>query len=170
MNDWKKTSEEKPTYYRPVLTNGMASNRTARYTPDGWDCIGKEPESWKYEFDPTYEENQFSINEWQEQTFGKPSRPEIIVRRLLEEVVELAQRFLPAPAGELLQEDVDSVLHYLRPGDEEGAILECADVGIVLKQLAGALNFDLRGAEDTKMEVNRSRKWRLTGDGRGYHE
>lgn len=46
---------------------------------------------------------------------------------------------------------------------------EAADVLIVLYGLAGSRGFDLHNQVESKMAINRSRRWKACGDGTGYH-
>jgi NTP pyrophosphatase (non-canonical NTP hydrolase) len=46
---------------------------------------------------------------------------------------------------------------------------ECADVVITMFRVAEMLGFDLQKAIDSKMAINRERKWRVSPEGIGYH-
>jgi hypothetical protein len=82
-----------------------------------------------------------SIIQWGDETFG-PCSPERAVSRGWEEWQEM------------LREE---------PGSGEFAV-EAADVIICLLRIPGILD-----AINAKMVKNRKRKWRLMGDGSGYH-
>lgn len=92
-------------------------------------------------------ENQKTISEWAEKTFGHPTR-ERSINRMLEEVTELAV---------CDREDFNKVSD------------ECADILITLYQVANTFGFDLHVCVDHKMEINRARKWKIAGDGTGQH-
>lgn len=47
---------------------------------------------------------------------------------------------------------------------------ECADVVICLTRVCSILGFDLAAEVEKKMVKNHARKWRVIGDGTGYHE
>lgn len=85
-----------------------------------------------------------SIAAWCDETFG-PAGAYRVARRAREEIKELI--------GET-------------PGDEwtHRARIEAADVVIILLRTPGIWD-----AIEEKMAINRQRKWRLTGDGCGYH-
>lgn len=83
-----------------------------------------------------------SIAQWCEETFG-PVRPARIAARANEEMAELLLKVID--------------------GDPD-AITEAADVVICLARFKG-----LWAAVERKMAINRQRRWRLTGDGCGYH-
>lgn len=94
-------------------------------------------------------ETQESIGAWVEQTFG-PGTAKRHATRVGEEVVELIQ------------------VLFNEPGSEKAAA-EAADVLIVLYAVASSLGVDLHEEVDKKMQINRGRKWRIDGDGCGYH-
>ena len=95
-------------------------------------------------------ETQKSVATWAQDTFGPVSSNARVAARANEEMAEL--------------------LRALTTDDEAaGAAEECADVVIVLMRLADRMGFDLRGAIDAKMMVNRERKWARDGSGHGYH-
>lgn len=95
-------------------------------------------------------ENQISVSQWAEETFGPTSSNARIAARANEEMAEL--------------------LRALTANDHHPkAPEEVADVVICLYRLATKLGFHLAAEIDRKMAVNRSRKWEQSGDGHGYH-
>lgn len=96
-------------------------------------------------------ETQKTINEWAVATFGSPT-PTRSIKRMIEEVMEL-------------EEVCDS-----NDINDTGKVAnECADILITLYQVASTFRFDLHGAVDSKMQINRARKWKIAGDGTGQH-
>lgn len=87
-----------------------------------------------------------SIAEWCEATFG-PCSPERVATRAREEMKEL----------------VDET--EIAAGWTDKARIEAADVLICLSRVPGIWE-----AVEEKMAINRARKWRIMGDGTGYHE
>lgn len=49
------------------------------------------------------------------------------------------------------------------------AIIEMADMVVVLSHMAASLGHDLQKAVDLKMRVNRARTWAITAEGTGTH-
>lgn len=105
---------------------------------------------------------QTSIAQWGRETFGhgdKPPPADAIAARMNVEVAELlnglaALQFAsPEARAELIRE----------------LQLECADVGIMLVQVADALGGDLQDLIAYKMEVNRARSWGRTSSGKVQH-
>jgi NTP pyrophosphatase (non-canonical NTP hydrolase) len=94
-------------------------------------------------------ENQETITDWQEKTFGRVSVQRAFAR-FKEEVEEL-------------EWCIDSSDHTA------SSVNECADVLITLYAVVQALGGDLHAAVDEKMKINRERKWRVNGDGTGQH-
>jgi NTP pyrophosphatase (non-canonical NTP hydrolase) len=68
-------------------------------------------------------------------------------------------------AGEELQEALDD----LAAGRITDAGVELADVVICLHVAASKLGIDLQATINSKMQVNRNRKWRLDETGCAYH-
>lgn len=95
-------------------------------------------------------ESQESISEWATATFGPPSSNARVAARANEEMAELIRA--------LTADD-----------NHPKAAEEIADIVIVLCRLSTRLGSDLWRAIEAKMQVNRSREWKLTGDGHGYH-
>lgn len=92
-------------------------------------------------------ENQRTISEWAEKTFGHPTR-ERSIDRMLEEVDELRDT---------------TIIEFNKITDE------CADIYITMCQIANTFGFDLHACVDHKMQINRGRKWKIAGDGTGQH-
>lgn len=99
-------------------------------------------------------ETQKTISEWAVQTFGYPTR-ETSVKRMLKEVEELK--------AINLTEDKFGYSSFNLVSDE------CADIYITMCQIASTFGFDLQACVDHKMSINRSRKWKIAGDGTGQH-
>lgn len=165
---WTKTSEQAPKLYEPVLTNNMIEDRL---TPEGWES-GTVPLEWFSIYKPQRGENQVSISEWAQYTFGTAKDPTVLVGRTLEEFGELMALFLPPDIARKFKDAIAAVrarsrLQELDTGKIAG---ELADVLVVLYQVAEAFGVDLLGAVDAKMQVNRNRKWKITAGGIGQHE
>jgi NTP pyrophosphatase (non-canonical NTP hydrolase) len=94
-------------------------------------------------------ETSATIAAWGEQTFGPVKTPAVMLERARLEFDELAEA--------------------LAAGRHAEALTEAADVVILLHRLAHELGGDLAGAVDAKMQINRARQWRITGDGVGAH-
>lgn len=95
-------------------------------------------------------ETQDTVSRWAEETFGPASSNARVAARANEEMAEL--------------------LRALTADDNSPrAVVEIADVVIILYRLATRLRVDLHTAVDEKMRINRSRQWRLDGSGHGYH-
>jgi NTP pyrophosphatase (non-canonical NTP hydrolase) len=95
-------------------------------------------------------ETQRSVAAWAAETFGPASSNARVAARANEEMAEL--------------------LRVLTVDDEHPkAAEEIADVVIVLYRLAECFGIDLHGEIDRKMQVNRSREWKLDATGHGYH-
>lgn len=91
------------------------------------------------------------VRDWQQETFGVTTLQRAY-ERCIEELGELSRA---VRGGKL---------------DKAKAAEECADVCIVMCAVCAELGFDLAAQIQAKMAINRKRKWRLTGDGCGYHE
>ena len=91
-------------------------------------------------------ETQESITKWSRETFGD-STPYAVAKRMQIEVGELVEALSFAETGE-----VPRILEALE---------ECADVSIMLQQIAELLDIPtkLYEAVNTKMEINRERRW-----------
>jgi len=127
------------------------------------------------------DEDQKSIFNWSEQTFGPNSalatatRMNIEVAELLSDLgghqdVLLSQLLF---ANNAIAEALSVRANYLQA---EGLISdrtpngkECADVLVILFQVAERCGIDLRASTNEKMRVNRARTWKLTLGGRFQH-
>jgi hypothetical protein len=98
-----------------------------------------------------YHENQKTINEWADKTFGHLKSGQVAINRFMEEVEEFEK--LDFRDEEMFDAISD----------------ECADMLITLYRIAYAFGFDLHSCVDYKMSINRSRKWKSYGDGTGQH-
>jgi NTP pyrophosphatase (non-canonical NTP hydrolase) len=96
-------------------------------------------------------ENQKTISEWAEKTFGYVA-PERSISRMLEEVEELKNINLSNEKSSF--NEVSN---------------ECADIFITMCQIASTWGFNLQACVDHKMQINRARKWKIAGDGTGRH-
>lgn len=126
-------------------------------------------------------ETQKSIFEWSEQTFG-PNSALATATRMNIEVAELlsdlgadqdAQLSQLLVANNAIAEALSVRANYLQ---SRGRISncnpngkECADVQVILLQVAERCGIDLQSATDAKMAVNRDRTWKLTAGGRYQH-
>lgn len=96
-------------------------------------------------------EDQYTITEWANKTFG-----------LAKSNVGTASR-----ANEEMAELIDKLINF--PEDSKEALEEIADIYIVLCRLATNLGGDINQAVQIKMEINRRRQWNLNFNGNGYH-
>jgi hypothetical protein len=122
-------------------------------------------------------ETQESIGRWAKETF--PGGDDLSRRhfiRLLEEVAELCYA-VGCHRAELVEAVrkaawslPDRGLDQLRePEPPEKIAAEIADSEIVLRVLAWRRGINLDECVDAKMAINRARRWRVNGDGTGYH-
>ena len=95
-------------------------------------------------------ENQQSISEWAEETFGPVSTNARVAARANEEMAELLRA--------LTCED-----------SSPKAPSEIADIFIVVYRLAQRMHTDIHAEIDRKMSINRKRAWNKDGSGHGYH-
>lgn len=93
-----------------------------------------------------YGENQKSISQWAEETFG----PAGVNARMNDEVAELLSK--------LTSDD-----------NHPDAGEEMADILIVLYRLADRMGYNLREEVNRKMAINRRREWVLDGTGHAHH-
>lgn len=95
-------------------------------------------------------ENQISVSNWADETFGPAGSNARVAARSNEEMAEL--------------------LRALTADDNHPkAAEEVADIVIVLYRLATRLGVDLHDEIDRKMAINRDRIWNLDNTGHGYH-
>jgi hypothetical protein len=99
---------------------------------------------------PAPHENQDSITQWAEGVFGPCPSNMLIAARALEELAEL-------------------IMELARDDNSPKAIVEIADIFIVLYRLGSRLYGDIHNNIDMKMAVNRGRKWVKDGAGQGRH-
>lgn len=95
-------------------------------------------------------ENQRTISNWANETFGPAGSNARVAARANEELAELLRA--------LTADD-----------DHPKAAEEVADTVIILYRLATRLGIDLHDEIDRKMAVNRAREWKLDNTGHGYH-
>jgi NTP pyrophosphatase (non-canonical NTP hydrolase) len=95
-------------------------------------------------------ETSASIAQWGQATFGDVADLAILISRARAEFDEL-----------------DAAV---RRGEVDEIGCEAADVVILLHRLVGLIGKDLASEVDAKMQINRTRRWRLCGDGVGQHE
>jgi hypothetical protein len=72
------------------------------------------------------------------------------------------ETFGPAKPDRVIERGWEEWQEMIAPGAD--VTIEAADVIIVLLRMPGILE-----ALERKMEINRARRWRLMGDGTGYH-
>jgi transcriptional regulator with XRE-family HTH domain len=95
-------------------------------------------------------EDQTTITEWAEQTFGPARSLPRVAARANEEMAELLRAVTAdAPLAKVAE--------------------EIADVVIVLNRLASLCGARLRDEVERKMAINRSRTWARDETGHGYH-
>lgn len=111
-------------------------------------------------------ENQRTISDWGNQTFG-PNSPLAIATRMNVEVAELLnclQNLQETEGRVITQNRLDEICAMRKEAGRE-----CADVYIMLVQIADALGIDLHEQSDEKMAVNRNRTWERTATGKMQH-
>lgn len=95
-------------------------------------------------------ENQKTISDWADKTFGPSGSNARVAARANEEMAEL--------------------LRALTADDEHPkAVEEVADIVIILYRLATRLGVDLHDEIERKMNINRDRIWKRDNTGHGYH-
>lgn len=95
-------------------------------------------------------ENQRTVCDWADKTFGYCKSINVALDRVLKEIDELTEI-----------KDYENNFNKLSD--------ECADILITLYRLADVIGFQLEQAVDHKMEINRGRKWKIAEDGTGQH-
>lgn len=95
-------------------------------------------------------ESQFTISKWADDTFGHAYNNLRSAVRLNEEMAELLKSLS-------VGDPIDKVAN------------EIADVYIVLCRIATNTRVDIHEVVETKMKINRARKWQIDGTGHGYH-
>lgn len=104
-------------------------------------------------------ETQESITRWADDTFG-PKHPAEVAARMNVEVAELVAGLATVAAVPVADMDQELVQELQK---------ECADVFIMLAQVAEKLNVDLQTVVDYKMRVNRDRTWGRSPTGKMQH-
>mgnify|MGYP001398705718 CR=1 FL=1 len=104
-------------------------------------------------------ETQETITAWADDTFG-PKHPAEVAARMSVEVAELVAG-LATVANVPVEEMDPELVQELQK--------ECADVFIMLAQVAEKLNVDLQTVVDFKMGVNRNRSWERNQTGKMQH-
>lgn len=121
-------------------------------------------------------ETQYTINNWAEETFG-PTHPYDVTKRMMTEVKELIggfenttsnkdktalgnrwakteQRRILIPINEIPNDELDELRE------------ECADIAIMLDQVAELLQVNIQDIKNHKMKINRGRRWGYCPDKR----
>lgn len=104
-------------------------------------------------------ETQESITRWADDTFG-PKHPAEVAARMNVEVAELVAGLATVAAVPVADMDRELVRALQK---------ECADVFIMLAQVAEKLNVDLQTVVNYKMSVNRNRSWGRSPTGKMQH-
>ena len=104
-------------------------------------------------------ETQESITRWADDTFGA-AHPAEVAARMNVEVAELVAGLATVAAVPVAGMDQELV-HELQK--------ECADVFIMLAQVAEKLDVDLQTVVNYKMSVNRRRNWTRSPSGKMQH-
>ena len=104
-------------------------------------------------------ETQESITRWADDTFGV-KHPAEVAARMNVEVAELVAGLATVAAVPVADMDPELVQELQK---------ECADVFIMLAQVAEKLNVDLQTVVDFKMGVNRNRAWGRSPSGKMQH-
>lgn len=94
-------------------------------------------------------ETQKTITEWAQETFG-PTHPFDVGCRMMVEVEELMDKL-----GQIKKDPVAKLTDRIR----YELIEECADIAIMLDQVVELLGGDLPETKDSKMSINRNRRW-----------
>lgn len=108
-------------------------------------------------------EAQDTIAAWAIATFGQPVSVHILAERANKEMLKLLRATNLAARPGAIETPVEAKEFAVEIAGE------CADVLIVLYQIAEQCGIDLHGAVDQKMNINRSRKWSVAGNGTGQH-
>lgn len=103
-------------------------------------------------------EDQSSITQWGLDTFG-PTHPAAVAKRMSKEVAELLALFEQVGHEWDGKKQVRIPVEKLDPELLQKMHLECADVGIMLLQIAELLQVDINVIIDFKMGINRGRRW-----------
>lgn len=95
-------------------------------------------------------ETQGTVSQWADETFGSGGSNASVAARANIEMAEL-------------------IMALTNDDNDPKAIVEVADIVIVLYRLVARANADLAEEIDRKMAISRARTWRLDGHGHGYH-
>lgn len=95
-------------------------------------------------------ETSKTIGEWATKTFGYADDPMSIVNRAGDEFLEMETALYEGEAISKIRREI-------------------ADTIIVLMHLMDRLGGNAQEEIDAKMQINRSRQWKLNGDGTGSH-
>jgi NTP pyrophosphatase (non-canonical NTP hydrolase) len=122
-----------------------------------------------------YVENQTTVGEWADQTFGKADHPWRRPLRLLEEVAELCivsganRDEMVGRLAEVIEKN--GLTHYGRRRliDSSKVPEEIGDCRIVLNTISHEYGVDEDLERDRKMMINRGRTWNITAAGVGQH-
>jgi len=98
-------------------------------------------------------ETQKTISDWARKTFGNP-KIDSLYKKFSVEVAELANALRATKSGEFELTEVRQ---------------EVADCHILLVQIADYFGQNLNQCVDEKMNANRDRTWKISGDGTGQH-
>lgn len=107
---------------------------------------------------------QQSIAQWGRETFGHPGEvppPLPIATRMNVEVAELLNGLAELDKVPLLTREHETMT--------ASVAAECADVAIMLVQVADALGVDLEEEIAAKMQINRARAWARGANGKVQH-
>jgi len=100
-----------------------------------------------------FSETQKSISDWARKTFGDP-KINALSNKFCCEVDELSLALKNVSSGEFELLDIRA---------------ELADCHILLVQIADYFGQNLNKCVDEKMNANRDRTWKISGDGVGQH-
>jgi len=101
-----------------------------------------------------FSETQKSISDWARKTFGDP-KIGALFEKFNGEVLELSTVLSDSASGELELKNIRQ---------------ELADCQILLVQIADYFGQNLNKCVDEKMNANRDRTWKISGDGTGQHK
>jgi hypothetical protein len=124
-------------------------------------------------------ETTASIAAWQTETFGSATttweridRSDEAMRGAmwLAKTVDLTVSRPSLSRAIRAAEELAELIRMLVIDDADPrAAMEVADVTIVLTGISAALGVEQSEQIDAKMQINRARRWNLTGDGHGQH-
>lgn len=94
-------------------------------------------------------DTQKSISIWAEETFGPATNPTVLVERA--------------------RIELDELFEAVQAADRDEIGKETADIVILLMRVLEQYGLDFQTELDSKMAINRQRKWKAKGDGTGSH-